>query len=1041
MPIPSSSPDPARVVFVLGMHRSGTSALAGVLGELGVDFGASLLEAKADNPKGFFENRRIVELDDRVFALFGRSHDDLRPMPPEWWRDDRLAPLMDEAVAILANEFSPGARRAIKDPRISRLLPFWLAVCRRVGLAPVFIQIIRHPDEVAASLARRNGYSRLKSGLLWLLHVLDSGAVAEAYPRRLLSYDSLMADWRGVAASLADFAGLDGPMPEVAAHAIDGFLDPALRHHRAGADAPPAGTADDTVIAALCAEAHALLMAADGRELTAEPPGLAGLRARLAGHLAGAAPWLAEIADLNGLAGRLTRNNREAWAVAEAKDRMLVETHAGHTDGVALMAAQRDELVELRAAFAELIRVSDQSDVRSRAADLELAGLRAAQGRLLADLDACRGRLDEARQRDEAAQADLAALAGRLADKDRLLAGYIAERATLCATVMRVLSGWRQRYLPPESRRGELFTLLVRFLAGIYYRGWRETLRQSWAYLLTRAKARAGVVPVAVAPAARGTTMPEYTRWIAAHEPSPEALAAQRQAAAVVTAPVLFSVVLPVYKVPTAVLRATLDSLQAQTWPHWEACVAYADLDNQDNWRLLREMAAGDPRIRLLRLEANAGISGNSDAALALASGEFIALLDHDDELTPWALYEMAERIAGDPEIDFLYSDKDCIDEAGSLRLNPLFKPEWSPEMLFSVNYLTHLCVLRRSLVEAVGGWRPETDGAQDWDIFYRVTERARKIARVVGVHYHWRIISTSVATGLAAKPYAALGQLRTQEERVRRLGLAASVVPDDECGFRLLWRLDETPCVDVVVDGDVDDERLERTLAALAKQLGGLSSSVTVVRPAGARVVPAEAGATRVEFAAPAGKTAALFAAAARGRAPVILFVDAGLARLGDLCARELTGWTRLHPEIAFAGAVLLTGSDVVVEAGRVCGGGLSAPLFRDTPLRHWGWFGGPLWFRNVSAVAPAAAAFKRTDWRPADPSAQTLAWPDAFVIQCLHAQAGGRRGLVDPHARVWLDAMPDAVPAWHPEFARDSYFHPAFGSVSPLMLDEGGS
>jgi hypothetical protein len=320
----------------------------------------------------------------------------------------------------------------------------------------------------------------------------------------------------------------------------------------------------------------------------------------------------------------------------------------------------------------------------------------------------------------------------------------MVERNRHGALIGRVLSGWHDRYMPPGTRRGQAMGLALRVLVSLYRQGWAKTFKYSWGYLLARFCGQSA--PTAALPGERHATPPDYDHWIKGHEPTATQLAKQRERVESLASHPLISVILPVYKVPGPILAAAVQSLRRQTYPHWEVCVAYADVDNEENWALLNDMAATDARIRLKRLEANAGISGNTDVAFAMARGEFVALLDHDDELTPWALFDMATRIVEDDQIDFLYSDKDCLDEAGGVRLNPLVKPAWSPEMLYSVNYLTHLCVMRRSLVEAVGGWNKETDGAQDWDIFLRVTERSRKIAGVPAVIYHWRIISTSVA-------------------------------------------------------------------------------------------------------------------------------------------------------------------------------------------------------------------------------------------------------------------------------------------------------
>lgn len=367
--------------------------------------------------------------------------------------------------------------------------------------------------------------------------------------------------------------------------------------------------------------------------------------------------------------------------------------------------------------------------------------------------------------------------------------------------------------------------------------------------------------------------------------------------------------------------------------------------------------------------------------------------------------------------------------------------------MLYSVNYLTHFNVMRRSIVEAVGNWRPETDGAQDWDIFYRVTEQSRKIARVPGIHYHWRIISTSTATGLSAKPYAALGQLRTQEDRIKRLALPATVLPDMDGGFRLLWRLEVKPCLDLVVRGRADSVQLNRFLTTLSKELDDLVSSITLVRHSGdseGQYTPEIFGSTpfyQFTYDSPLDETDAIVKASHNGTAPVIVFVDSEIVSFGENWLRELTGWVHLHPDISFAGAIVLEKNEVVVECGRVVGeNGRSLPLFRNMPLRHWSWFGGPLWFRNVSAVSPCTAACKREDWNNTKGmDDNTKPWMETFTTRCKAMLIRGRRGLVTPHARVYLDSMPDEpLPAWDDSFTKDPYFHPAFRSVTPLMLKE---
>lgn len=550
-----------------------------------------------------------------------------------------------------------------------------------------------------------------------------------------------------------------------------------------------------------------------------------------------------------------------------------------------------------------------------------------------------------------------------------------------------------------------------------------------------------------------GAAVPdEFARWIAATEPDAQGLLRERAAAARLASTPLVSVILPVYKVPLAMLSAALESLQAQTYPHWEACVACADVGNARAEGFLREISRQDRRIRVVFLPHNGGIAANSNAALALAQGEFVALLDHDDTLAPSALMRMVEAIAAHPEADFLYSDKDSIDAAGGLRQNPLFKPGWSPEMLFSVNYLTHLNLLRRSLVAEVGGFRSETDGAQDWDLFLRVCHRAREVVRVPGALYHWRIHTASTSTGIAAKPYALAGQLRAVADHVARLGLPARVEPNDDSGFHVRWLPSMARRAHVVVDAtDAPPWNTPRLVRSIAETLAaaGTGCSLTVVTGA-AHVDPealiaacAAGGLPRQQVRVLPGATNLTQAVheAVAGPGPTdqtLVFVSGRVASLSPGWLEEVVGWTAGHSEIGFCSGLILDAEGRVVEAGLVVDRfGNGSPLFRGSPLRHWGMLGGPLWYRNSSAASPWLAAINAADYSSAGGLDGRLPFQDAFVGLCQKIGRCGKRGVVVPHARATLVSgiLPD-VPDCHESVGDDPYFHPAFSSVAPLTL-----
>lgn len=263
-----------------------------------------------------------------------------------------------------------------------------------------------------------------------------------------------------------------------------------------------------------------------------------------------------------------------------------------------------------------------------------------------------------------------------------------------------------------------------------------------------------------------------------------------------------FSIVTPVYETPPDVLAAMLGSVRRQSFEDWELCLVDDCSPDPEVLASLERAAAADPRIRVGRRAENGGIVAASNDAVAMARGEFIALLDHDDELHPDALAHVHEALLGTPEADYVYTDEDKIDRAGH-HSGPFFKPDWSPERFRTQMYTCHLSVLRRSLVEAVGGFHAEFEGSQDWDLILRVTERARQVLHVPRVLYHWRTLETSTAGGgEAAKPWAFEAGTRAIQAHCERIGMQARAERDlDAPGvYHLRPALTEAPLVSIVI-------------------------------------------------------------------------------------------------------------------------------------------------------------------------------------------------------------------------------------------------
>lgn len=250
----------------------------------------------------------------------------------------------------------------------------------------------------------------------------------------------------------------------------------------------------------------------------------------------------------------------------------------------------------------------------------------------------------------------------------------------------------------------------------------------------------------------------------------------------------LLSVVMPTYNTPLKWLHKCIASVRNQSYSNWQFCIADDASTQAEVCDALRQYVAEDPRIRVAFRKKNGHISAASNTALELAEGEYIVLLDHDDELHPDALRLVAESILKYNSPAILYSDEDLLSTNGTRKI-PFFKPDWSPDLLRSMNYVSHLGVYDRKLVEQVGGFREGYEGSQDYDLVLRCSERVPgdSIVHIPQVLYHWRVIPGSASGSTDAKPYAYRAAERALNDHLQRIGWNAKIEGDDTLGsYRL---------------------------------------------------------------------------------------------------------------------------------------------------------------------------------------------------------------------------------------------------------------
>jgi GT2 family glycosyltransferase len=584
----------------------------------------------------------------------------------------------------------------------------------------------------------------------------------------------------------------------------------------------------------------------------------------------------------------------------------------------------------------------------------------------------------------------------------------------------------------PVYRRMFFCKVAAAFLRGALlgrfrFDSWKESraeiarLQQHLASTMSRGVA--ATVPAAIV---RRRDQDPYTRWSWHNRLTPRLRAVLEQdAAALVQAGApLFSVVVPAYNTPESYLRELLDSLRQQIYPRWELCIADDASPQPHVRRLLEEAARADARIKPVFRKENGHIARATNSALDVATGEFVALLDHDDLLPHDALLHVAQAIARHPSAGYLYTDEDKIDDTGR-RFDPQFKGGWSPEMALTHNYTHHLTVIRRDLVEKAGRLRPEFNGAQDIDLFLRCWELvpAADVIHVPFIGYHWRAHAASTATRGDQKNYLFDAARRGIAEAVKRRGLRAEpVLPPLAkdyalCLYQLKWDpaiLRENP-VTIVIPTKNHTDLLRTCLASLARTTPRECVKIVVVDDnsdeadavAFLQTLPDRTDLRCEVIHAPASPGGFNYSrlvnlGTARADTPLVLHLNNDVEALAPGWLEDMAGWLTV-PGVGVVGAKLLYPDGTINHAGIALSrrDGLAHGLFEKEPADDLGHLFLPHAARNVAAVT-GACLLTRTDlYRQLggfDEEKLQVAYND--VDYCLRAQAAGFRTVYSPSA-----------------------------------------
>ena len=308
-----------------------------------------------------------------------------------------------------------------------------------------------------------------------------------------------------------------------------------------------------------------------------------------------------------------------------------------------------------------------------------------------------------------------------------------------------------------------------------------------------------------------------YGDWLENHKVTPEELERQRTHKFEYSPKI--SLIVPTYQTPIKYLREMMDSVVNQSYSNWELCIAEGSGDNKKLVAVIEEYSKIEPRIKYKVLDKNYGIAGNSNEALSLATGEYIALFDHDDLLTPDALFEVVQSLQ-ETKYDIIYTDEDKVNSDLTDYKDPNFKPDWSPELFCSHNYITHLFVVKKSIIDQVGVFNEEFEGSQDYDLMFRCLEKAKEIKHIPRILYHWRVHDNSVAGDPESKMYAYDAGKRAIEAHYQRTGVKATVEPMELWGmYHTVYSTEDNPLVSIIIPNKDHIGELKVCLNSLFKR------------------------------------------------------------------------------------------------------------------------------------------------------------------------------------------------------------------------------
>lgn len=515
------------------------------------------------------------------------------------------------------------------------------------------------------------------------------------------------------------------------------------------------------------------------------------------------------------------------------------------------------------------------------------------------------------------------------------------------------------------SRRPRIFSLCQASLYVLQTKGTLALIRQFYKFI--RGERNNVVIPIPTL--SQKTEAELYKQWIKKNSINKKAIKKQKSDEKNLHYRPLISIITPVFNTDKKILEKMVKSVIAQTYSNWELCLVDGASTNSHVQDVLDKFSHQDNRIKVRYLNKNLGIAENSNQAIQMAEGEFIALLDHDDELTADALYENVLLLNQFPNADIIYSDEDKLDLEG-VRCDPHFKPDWSPDLFYSMMYTCHFGVYRKSLVVKIGGFRDNFEGAQDYDLVLRLIEQTSEIYHIPKVLYHWRKTESSTSMRLDNKNYAKDSQIRAVSEHFQRLNISAEVssgLADNL--LRVKRSLLSHPKVSIIVPTKDQVDLLKNCIDSIEKRTGYKNYEIIVVNNKSEKTetlkylnqILNKPNITVLEYDYPFNFASINNFAVKHAAGEILLFLNNDTEVISEEWLESMVEHI-VRPEVGVVGARLLYSNGIIQHAGVIIGiGGVAGHSHKYLPQNHPGYFSRAKAIQNLSAVTGACMMVKK--------------------------------------------------------------------------------